>query len=339
MLLKKSNISAIKYIWDSWFVKDENDIYHAFYLQSDKNIENHHLRHHNNVSIGHATSANLNDWQEHPVALEPGNEGEWDDLSLWTGSIIQHKNIWYMFYTGRSKSDFWKQQIGLATSKDLFNWSKHDGPILPPDFNFYSKQKGLNKLDKPPAWRDPYIIKDPESDNFFMTITARSNKGDVYNGCVGLAVSNDLINWQVRPPILSLGVFDEMEVTQVIYDENRVNLLFSTYENTTKPNEGYKQVNGLYGFISDKINGKYEPINKDNGLILNYKDKIYDLRLIRKKENGSYLAIGWNNLKRGEFVGSFSKTYSVNLRKPSLSKALSSYGGNYIKSILKKIPF
>jgi len=209
-----------KMLWDSWFIKD-NEKYHIFYLQafqSDDPDEKHHPR----VTIGHAISDDLIHWKELPTALKPGENDSWDNLALWTGSVIKKDNKYFMFYTGRNKDENkkWIQKIGLAISDDLINWSKiKDNPILEAEKYYYIDNK-KNIIGKVGAWRDPFVFQDPKSKKYYMTISAREkNNKREYNGCAAIAESNNLLEWKILPPIFSPGVYDEIETTQVIFNK------------------------------------------------------------------------------------------------------------------------
>ena len=137
-----------KWLWDFWLVQDGKD-YHIFYLQAPRSLGDQNLRHWN-VSVGHAISQDLVNWTVLPDALKPSPSPAWDDYTTWTGSIIQHKNLWYLFYTGSSKADDGLvQRIGLATSSDLIHWEKHPAnPLIEADPHWY-EQLDLN------LWHDP----------------------------------------------------------------------------------------------------------------------------------------------------------------------------------------
>ncbi len=126
-----------KWLWDFWFARDGAD-YHLFYLQADRSLGNPDLRHWHS-SIGHAVSQDLMQWEILPDALRPSPEpGVWDNYTTWTGSVMQHAGLWYLFYTGSRRSENGLiQRIGLATSTDLMRWTEaarepaHDaGPAL-----------------------------------------------------------------------------------------------------------------------------------------------------------------------------------------------------------------
>jgi len=307
-----------KFLWDLWFIKDRN-FYHAFYLQSEP-TQDPEERHNNNVSIGHAISDDFGSspaslhWTELPTALEPGRKGEWDDFSLWTGSVIKKGGRYYMFFTGRNhqRGQMWVQKIGLAVSDNLVNWKKHPGnPILTANSKYYQIESSKNKLGKIGAFRDPYVFRDPVSGKYCMTISAREkNRKREYNGCIGAALSDDLINWEVKPPILSPGRYDEMETSQVIYHKGKYYLFFSVLHT------------GLHCYFSDELFGKYRPVNK-NGVVLEKSNRIYDIRLltgnpltkIKKDKSDKYWALGWLNLDpQNRFIGRISKPFKISIK-------------------------
>lgn len=78
--------------------------------------------------IGLATSTDGIHWkrsQKRPVL--PEGRG-WEDEATAPDSILKKNGIYYLFYHAQGK----KWQTGLATSKDLVNWTRFSGnPILP----------------------------------------------------------------------------------------------------------------------------------------------------------------------------------------------------------------
>jgi beta-fructofuranosidase len=214
-----------KWIWDFWFAQDEGNT-HIFYLQAPRSLGNPELRH-KNCAIGHAVSTDLVHWDIMPDALHTSeNEGAWDSLATWTGSIIRDKQIWYMFYTGISKKDKGLiQRIGLATSNDLLHWTKHPAnPLLPIAPRWYEL---LNEdIWHEQAWRDPWLFK--YGGKFHAFITARANTGPAKKrGVIGHATSSDLVNWEVQPPIPSPRDYAQLEVPQLQQINQNWYLLYS----------------------------------------------------------------------------------------------------------------
>jgi beta-fructofuranosidase len=216
-----------RWLWDFWLAQDGLD-YHIFYLQAPRSLEKQELRHWN-VSIGHAISQDLRTWQTLPDALWPSPNSAWDDYTTWTGSIIQHRGLWHLFYTGGSRDERGLvQRIGLATSTDLLRWEKHpDNPLIVADPRWY-ELLDLN-LWQDQAWRDPWVFQHPEAGDFHAFITARVHHGPADGrGVIAHARSSDLIQWEVLPPVTEPGDFGHLEVPQWVEIRGRYYLLFST---------------------------------------------------------------------------------------------------------------
>lgn len=202
-----------RWVWDFWLA-DDNDRYHVFYLQAPKSLGDPDRRH-RNATIGHAASTDLVSWETLPDALHPGEQGAWDDGATWTGSVIQHSGRWHMFYTGTSQDENGRiQRIGLATSDDLLTWHKHgDQPLIEADARWYETDGTGDWPEE--AWRDPWVF---EADGtFHALITARADHGPSDGrGVVGHATSGDLVNWEVGPPLSEPGEFAHLEVPQLV---------------------------------------------------------------------------------------------------------------------------
>jgi len=308
---------------DSWFIKVRKD-YHAFYLQAPPS-EIPGERRSRRKTIGHAISKDLTNWNELPVALGPGRDDDWDNLSPWTGSIIEKDGTYFMPYTGvNSDPDkIWIQKIGMATSDDLITWKKYkNNPILKAKDPYYIDNK-KNILGVVGAWRDPFIFKDPDSDNYYMTISARlKGKQREYNGCVAIVKSQkDLFHWKILPPILAPGFYDEMETTQVIFHAGKVYLFFSTHARNYKPDFARYSggaFGGLHCYFSNNLFGQYKPVN-GNGVVLANEDEIYDVRLILNKDN-DFFGIGWLKTKEGRYVGKMSAPLKLRIDEDRIFK-------------------
>ncbi len=216
-----------RWIWDFWLAKDGPD-FHIYYLQAPRGLADPGERHWH-TAIGHAVSGDLLNWEILPDALEPSEqEGAWDDYTTWTGSVIEHSGLWYLFYTGGNRREKGLiQRIGLAISKDLINWQKYDAnPVLVSDPRRYEALAPDLWHDQ--AWRDPWVMKKPDGAAFYAYITSRVNYGPPDGrGVIALAQSDDLLSWEVMDPVTSPGEFGHMEVPQVVQIEGTYYLLFS----------------------------------------------------------------------------------------------------------------
>lgn len=77
--------------------------------------------------IGIATARSpLGPWDVDPrPILRPGPEGAWDDRAVAWPSVIQRAGTFRMYYGGQGSKG---TAIGLATSKDGLEWTKHNDP-------------------------------------------------------------------------------------------------------------------------------------------------------------------------------------------------------------------
>jgi beta-fructofuranosidase len=217
-----------EWLWDFWFAQDGKNT-HVFYLKADRALKNPELRHWN-VSIGHAVSQDLREWRVLPDALHPSaaDSGAFDNYTTWTGSVIQHNGLWYMFYTGSMREEKGLvQRIGLATSPDLIHWEKHpNNPLIVYDPRWYEALDLSAWHDH--AWRDPFVFYSPQDSHFHAFITARVKDGTAdARGVIADARSRDLVTWEVCAPVSTPGEFGHMEVPQALTINGQHYLFFS----------------------------------------------------------------------------------------------------------------
>jgi beta-fructofuranosidase len=215
-----------RWVWDFWHVLDGAD-HHLFYLQAPRTPGDPEARHWN-VSIGHAVSEDLRTWTVLEDALAPAAEGAWDDYTTWTGCVIGHEERWWMFYTGTNRRENGLvQRVGLATSHDLVTWERHGHePLIELDPRWYEELDLSIWHDQ--AWRDPWVYRDTDG-LFHVLVTARVNHGPpATRGVIGHAVSEDLLRWEVLPPLTSPGAFGHLEIPQTVEVGGHWWLLFST---------------------------------------------------------------------------------------------------------------
>lgn len=204
------------WLWDFW-IADDGDAYHLFHLQASRSLRDPDLRH-SNATVGHATSSDLRSWQPRGQALTPGDPGSWDDLAVWTGSIVPHDEFgWAMLYTACSTvEDGLVQRIGLVTSSDLHTWTRHPAnPVMEADARWYERLDLDRWHDE--AWRDPWILADHGGHGFHALVTARVPDGPTSDaGVIGHAWSPNLVDWEVRPPLTGPSGLGYLEVPQVV---------------------------------------------------------------------------------------------------------------------------
>lgn len=299
---------ADKWLWDFWLAQD-GATWHMFFLQADKSLGNPDLRHWN-VSVGHAISDNLCDWDYLGTCFAPAATPAWDDYTTWTGSVMQGPDgLWHFFYTGTSHADQgMKQRIGHATSKNLHDWQRvGDGLMLDIDASLYEELSPGFWHDR--AFRDPWVIPDPDKDGHWLMFftarvpeTAEANS----NGAIGFATSHNLYDWKLQPPVYAGGDFGQLEVPQVQKIGDKWYCLFATTGNywSSRYTAYYAtpDVGGTHYLIADHPKG---PWHVAKGAFLDgaphcprYSGKIIDtgaghvfLSFENNDENGNFIGV------------------------------------------------
>jgi beta-fructofuranosidase len=214
-----------KYCWDFWFAWDKASRLHLFYLQASQ-LDcryNPDLRH-DRASVGHAI---LTDWGWQEQSLHQPNFDRsfeptaWDDLSIWTGSILHQpsEDLYYLFYTSRCKADpirwtphEWQrsQSIGIATSTDLSQWQR-----LAPDNLRIPNPSSDDRFDGV-NWRDPYVVHNADDQTYYAFICSHGKAPDAA-GIIAYSRSENLHYWQSPEILLQSDDFYQMEVPQVFW--------------------------------------------------------------------------------------------------------------------------
>jgi len=111
---------------------------------------------------------------QNPV-LSPGTSGSWDATAVIAGAVIKDDSLYKMYYVGWSdQNGSWN--IGLATSTDGINWTKYPYPVM------------LGTSDWEAKIVPASVIK--VNGTYYLYYY-----GDGQNRKIGLALSNDGINW------------------------------------------------------------------------------------------------------------------------------------------------
>ena len=304
-----------KWLWDFWLARDGPD-YHVFYLQALRALQDEKLRHWN-VSIGHAVSHDLCHWEVLPDALRPSRArgGAWDDYTTWTGSIMRHEGVWCLFYTGGTQAERGLvQRIGLATSDDLIHWERHPAnPLIVADPRWYELLDSDLWHDQ--AWRDPWVFRHPDTGDFHALITARVNCGPADGrGVIGHARSEDLIRWEVLPPLTEPGDFGHMEVPQLTEIDGRYYLLFcavaGVHSSRRRQRTGLEPVTGTHYLVADHPLGPFRS-DADEFLVGDEIGSLYAGKLVRGPGGGWLFLASRMFAPDGTFLGQLSDPLPV----------------------------
>jgi len=118
------------------------------------------------------------------------------------------------------------------------------------------------------AFRDPAYFRDPvNGEQYIFFAGSQAGSASAFNGVIGVAKArNGSTEWFLRPPIISAdGLNNELERPHAIYHAGRYYLFWSTQSHVFNP-AGPVGPTGLYGMVSEKLEGGWRPLN-GSGLV------------------------------------------------------------------------
>ncbi len=181
--------------------------------------------------LGHMKSTDLVHWEQLPNALEIGEQRFPDGGACFTGSVVEYKGVFHIYYTGFHPGyPEGREQILHATSTDLIHFTKDPGyvPVLYPDGKTY---RLFND------WRDPNVFWNEEDQMFCMLVTANTgNKSIPYirSGVTAIAKSADLKEWTLEAPIYQPFSYPAHEVNEIYQIGDWWYLMFTDFKGHTE---------------------------------------------------------------------------------------------------------
>jgi len=203
-----------EYLKDYYVFKDD-DTFHLFYNVGNAGESQQWFEEGNEKAFGHATSKDFKTWAHHPRVLDVV-PGTWEGMVVSAPSIIKHEGVYYMFYTGFDDRVPGRQTIGLATSRNLFKWQRHEGNPLyeaPP----WAERRADGWVD----CRDAHVIKHGDGFLMFTMVTTKQGKG-----AIALAESKNLTDWKDLGP--AVETFKEPESPRVFQHEEHFYMFISS---------------------------------------------------------------------------------------------------------------
>ena len=173
-----------------------------------------HLTLPNHDVVQHVVSDDGLSWRSLPAAIRTSDPGDGpDDDMIYTMSVTERDGTYYMVYTALGRAEAGRiQRIAVATSPDLIRWTKHPGnPVAEADPRWYEAEPLPGGRV---SWRDPKPIR--VGDTYYAVVCGRENDGPfLRRGCAALMASDDLVHWEVRPPIFTPRRYWDLECPQV----------------------------------------------------------------------------------------------------------------------------
>lgn len=213
-------------------------------------------------NFGHATSEDLKNWKIEKPILQCPKQG-WDQYQVWAPYILEHNKTFYMFYTGVNQN--YSQAICLATSKDLYNWSRvNSNPIVPiAPWSLWSKENWSD-------CRDPMVLKDGNVFYCYYTSARIDKATDKHEYCVGISSSTDLLSWKDEGFVrLENSLNTPPESPFVIKKNGKYYMFYTSYKygivylTSNNPANGWKELPVEKMVLKDKVSAS--EIYEDNG--------------------------------------------------------------------------
>jgi len=143
---------------------------------------------------GVACSADGLSWQRaqdnYILSVHEPEVGEWEKDCIYQPWLVEHEGKFYNFYNAKKMPE-WIEQMGLATSENLMDWTRHaDNPVIPVS----------------PGGYDEKLVSDGkvfwDTDHWVMFYFGVGHDG----AHIMAAYSRDLTNWTTDPdPLYKAG--------------------------------------------------------------------------------------------------------------------------------------
>ncbi|HZT68998.1 MAG TPA: hypothetical protein VFC10_04530 [Terriglobia bacterium] len=81
--------------------------------------------------IGLCWSRDLRHWEIEPPCLLPQNGTECEKAGLYKACLVEYRGLYHIFYNAKNRARGWREQIGVATSRDLKTWVRNPASPIP----------------------------------------------------------------------------------------------------------------------------------------------------------------------------------------------------------------
>ncbi|WEV73909.1 glycoside hydrolase family 32 protein [Bifidobacterium sp. ESL0798] len=153
-----------------------------------------------------ATTKDFVHYKDCGTAIPRGADDAQDQF-IYAGSVFDGEGQYHAFYTGYNR-DYEAQgkasQVLMhAVSDDLYHWTKTEDKLT------FTPQPGYD----PDDWRDPWVIRDDEHDQYLLILGARKiGPKTQQTGRTVKFTSKDLKNWKFEGDFWAPGLFTMHEM-------------------------------------------------------------------------------------------------------------------------------
>jgi predicted GH43/DUF377 family glycosyl hydrolase len=168
----------------------------------------------------YAVSTNGINWEKHSLpVLSPSSNG-WDEVASIAGAVLKEDNGYKMYYVGWN-SPYSNWHIGLATSANGINWTKHSSPVL-------LGTQGMEFQVIPSA-----VFK--INNIYYLFYNGRDESTTNYR--VYLAISVDGINWEKvsqDPVLVANKIWEEGSIMHpsILYEDGIFKMVYGSRKGT-----------------------------------------------------------------------------------------------------------
>lgn len=205
-----------------------------------------------------------------PDGFAPGSR-EWSGSAL----LADDRRTLTLFFTATGR----RGEAALTFEQRLFRADAtlvHEGSyrltdwrdlrefVLRDPAQYMASDAGSGAVGTIKAFRDPAYFRDPRDGRHHVFFAASlADSASAFNGCIGWATARDdtLAEWDIRPPLVSADMLNnELERPHVVMHGGRYYLFWSTQRHVFNP-DGPTGPTGLYGMVSDRVDGGWRPLN------------------------------------------------------------------------------
>lgn len=140
--------------------------------------------------IGIARGDGLCDWKLAAPCLRADDGAPWEQGGLYKPCLVEHQGRYFIFYNAKNTLHWpWREQIGMAWSDDLLNWTRHPGNPLVPNGPAGSRDEWFTADPLVLRHRDVWVM-------FYYGLAADGHAREL------AAFSDDLLNWRNADDVL-----------------------------------------------------------------------------------------------------------------------------------------